>query len=175
MPREGHFSCLWPLQHTAYARFVRPHAMILPPIHAAFQPLHGLPMWAAGWADIAWFQFGAQVKRTARGDGERPVGAFALHISCPWRWCTSSGFVRADDTSDPAALQALGDPTCRLAGAATGPNETIILKFDNGDTLEVDSVRETAPDEVEYWRLLQPGLRTPHFVVSSSGAEWHEA
>ena len=64
-------------------------------------------MWQAGWAgDIAWFQFGAVVKRSGGRGGQRNVGEYALHVSCPWRWVASSGFLRADDTSPGAALQA---------------------------------------------------------------------
>jgi hypothetical protein len=135
-------------------------------------------MWDAGWAgDIAWFQFGAQIKRPDRRGRDRLVGEYALHLSCPWRWSTSSGFVRADETSDRAALHSLGDPTPCFVDAARGPDGVLILRFENGDTLAIDDVGEapSPEDEVEYWRLLQPGLQAPHLVVTSAGVEWHEA
>jgi hypothetical protein len=53
----------------------------------------------------------------------------------------------------------------------------LTLHFDNGDVLTVEGVPGdgAASADSEYWRLLQPGRSTPHFVVSSVGAEWQEA
>ena len=144
----------------------------------ALKSLRDLPTWGAGWAgDIAWFQFGQQVQRPHRRGGPRVVGEYALHISSAWRWCASSGFIRADETSDLAALQDLSASKPHFVGAERGPGGALVLRFDNGDTLAIDEAPdpETLEDEVEYWRLLQPGLQTPHLVVSSNGVEWHEA
>ena len=148
------------------------------PIQVALDSLRHLPMWDAGWAgDIAWFAFGAQVQRPDRRGGQRVVGEYALHISCPWRWCAVSGFVRADETSDSAALHALGQPTTHFVSGGRDSGGPLILRFGNGDTLEIADPGEppSSEDEIEYWRLFQPGLQTPHFLVSSTGVEWHEA
>lgn len=134
-------------------------------------------MWEAGWAgDIAWFQFGAAVTRPDRHGTPRTVGEYALHISCPWRWLADSGFPRADETSPPASLQALGESRSRLTQVDVDTTGHLVLHFHNGDSLVLDNApQEPGNDDVEYWRLLQPGLGTPHLVVSSSGVEWHEA
>ena len=156
-----------------------------PEIAVALAPLFGLPMWEAGFAgDIAWFQFGAAVTRPDYHGGTRVVGQYALHLSCPWRWVASSGLVRADETSSHETLQTLGKDRPCLNRADVADDGTIALRFGNGDLLLVDMPGDGAAEvgmpgdgdeEVEYWRLFQPGSVTPHFVVSSSGAEWHEA
>lgn len=157
-------------------------------IQAALASLRGLPMSAAGWAgDIAWFAFGAPVTRLDRGGRLRTVGEYSLHLSCPWRWLTSSGFQRADDTSPPSALHDLTKTAPRYEGVELTDSEHLTFRFDNGDVLIVEGVpdsrahepesgaRDDEGDDDEYWRLLQAGLGTPHLVVSSSGVEWHEA
>lgn len=146
---------------------------------AVQQHLDHLPMWEAGWAgDIAWFQFGKQVRRPDRKGGQRVVGEYALHISCAWSWRSSSGFVRADENSDRDALRRLGDLAPKVVGAPQGANGALQLSFDNGDRLAIDEVIEagaTEEDESEFWRLFQPGLPTPHLVAANTGVEWHEA
>ena len=135
-------------------------------------------MWDAGWAgDIAWFQFGEAVARRDRASKERAVGQYAVHISCAWRWLAASGFVRAEDTSPSPLLHALGELRARVAGATVAGDGELALRFDNGDTLLIEGAAsaEAGSDEVEYWRLFQPGRGTPHLVVSSAGVEWHEA
>jgi hypothetical protein len=52
----------------------------------------------------------------------------------------------------------------------------LLIRLTNGDVLEVqpdDAVSDS--DEIEYWRVFQPGLETPHVVSSNRGIEWHEA
>lgn len=141
--------------------------------------LRGLVMWDAGWAgDIAWFQFGGPITVSRpRFGGHRDVGDYALHLSCPWRWVASSGFVRADENSPDSNLEALGAIKARYANAELTADATLALHFDNGEVLTVEGVPGdgAASDDSEYWRLLQPGRSTPHFVVSSAGAEWQEA
>jgi hypothetical protein len=41
------------------------------------------------------------------------------------------------------------------------------LEFAGGERLQVEPGE---PDRLEYWRLFQPGLDRPHFVVGPSGA-----
>jgi len=143
------------------------------------QRLSGLLMREAGWAgDIAWFQFGGPITVSRpRLGGDRDVGEYALHLSCPWRWVASSGFVRADENSPDSSLEALGAIEARYVDAELTGDGNLALHFDSGDVLTVEGVPGdgAASDDSEYWRLLQPGRSTPHLVVSSVGAEWQEA
>ena len=112
-------------------------------IYVVLNRLRGLPMWSAGWAGpIAWFQFGGPVGRASRRGGQRSVGQYALHLSCPWRWCAPSGYVRADERSPPSSLQALGESAACLAGVEADFRGALILSFDSGDTLGIDDVTE---------------------------------
>ncbi len=146
-------------------------------IRTPLSNLKGLRMWAAGWAgDIAWFQFGGPVQRPeARGPGTREVGEYALHLSCPWRWVTSSGFVRADEHSDRSALGALDSLQATYVDAELAADGELILRLDIGDALAIEGMPSSAAThKSECWRLLQPGLNTPHFVVSTTGTLWVE-
>jgi len=144
-------------------------------ILSAVKPLVSKPMWEAGWAgDIAWFQFGERVTRRSRGGGNREVGEYAVHVSSCWTWRTESGFVRADE--DSTDLSQLGLLMTRVQSSNVDESGGLTLRFDNGDALQVepnDSRNET--DEIEYWRLFQPGLEAPHVVSSNLGIAWHEA
>jgi hypothetical protein len=144
-------------------------------ISQALASIDRLPMWDAGFAaGIAWFQFGKAVTRPDAHGGTRVVGQYALHVSCFWRWVAPSGFVRADETSPPQLLKTLGADRPTLNGADSGKDGSISLRFDNGDVLFIAGASEDPDEDVEHWRLFQPGSLAPHFVASSSGAEWHE-
>jgi hypothetical protein len=52
-------------------------------------------------------------------------------------------------------------------------NGEVALRFLDGDALSWEMPRIQDSEDVEYWRLFQPGLLTAHFVVSSSGNQWH--
>ena len=133
-------------------------------------------MWEAGWAgDIAWFQFGKRVTRPHPRGGQREVGEYALHISCAWTWRTESGFVRADE--DSTDLTELGGLQARVESSSAEPSGHLKLLLSEGECLEVEPDEPTADpaNKTEYWRLFQPGLRTPHMVSSNLGIHWHEA
>jgi hypothetical protein len=144
-------------------------------ILSALKPLVSKPMWEAGWAGaIAWFQFGERVTRRKRGGGKREVGEYAVHVSSCWTWRTESGFIRADE--DSTDLSQLGLLMARVESSNADESGRLTLRFDNGDVLEVEpDVSSNEADGIEYWRLFQPGLETPHVVSSNVGIEWHEA
>jgi len=145
-------------------------------IEAAFLPVLKLPMLRAGWAgDVAWFSFGGPVRRPSHRGGERLVGEYALHLGSGWRWITDSGLVRADENSSRDELAVLGRDGPRLDTITAFGNGGLTLRFVSGEQLEVSGESEEEEEESEYWRLFQPGLQTPHLVVSNSGADWHEA
>jgi len=145
-------------------------------VRGALRPLIDKLMWEAGWAgDIAWFQFGQRVTTRDRAGRTREVGEYALHISCAWVWRTDTGLVRADeDSPDLSDLGRLLTSVQTVSAEAAGGLE---LQFSNGDLLrvEVEGLTDNPVEQTEYWRLLQPGRKTPHVVASSSGVEWHEA
>ena len=145
-------------------------------VRGALRPLIDKLMWDAGWAgDIAWFQFGPRFTAWDRQGRSREVGEYALHISCAWIWKTETGYVRADeDSPDLSALGALSALVETVGADASGGLE---LRFSNGDCLRVDAdaTVEGSGEEVEFWRLLQPGRQTPHVVSSNVGVQWHEA
>ena len=133
-------------------------------------------MWEAGWAgDIAWFQFGKKVMRPDRHGRTRQVGEYALHISSSWTWRSDSGFVRADE--DATDLSALGLLSAHVQRSDADQAGHLVLRMDNGDALEVlpDAAVTDPKEEIEYWRVFQPGLERPHVVASNTGIEWHEA
>ena len=144
-------------------------------ILAALKPLVSKPMWGAGWAgDVAWFEFGDRVMRSDRHGAQREVGEYALHVSSRWAWRTDSGFLRADE--DAIVLSQLGGLMAHVLRGDADDSGRLSLQFDNGDTLVVEPEDpESDSDEIEYWRLFQPWLETPHVVVSNRGVEWHEA
>jgi hypothetical protein len=147
--------------------------------NSANQALHqliGLPMWAAGLAgSMAWFQFGARVALKDRKGAERIVGEHALHLSCDWRWATTSGFCRADEESPREAVNALGDSNSRVQSAEVGTAGDVTLVFGDGELLTFNHDSGDGDDDDERWRLFQPGRLTPHFVASSASYAWHEA
>jgi hypothetical protein len=155
---------------------VRPHQPIMSRVtEDALKVLVDLPMWHAGFAgSTAWFQFGAAVVRPDHHGGERTVGEYALHLSGRWQWIAPSGFVRADDESAQEALATLGTGHPCVGEFEVMQTGELILQFTDGDALHVYVGDDATDEEVEYWRLFRPGTLAPHFVVSSTGAQWDE-
>ena len=129
------------------------------------------PMWAAGLAGpIAWFQFGSRrVVPNPRTGGTKEVGEYALHVDCPWRWVEAWGDSRADHHAEHGGLAHLGHPPPICNGASATDRGAIELSFNDGSRLLVEPDLEE--DTEEWWRLLQPSVDAPHFVVGSSGIE----
>jgi hypothetical protein len=143
-------------------------------IERALRPLLGLPLWAVGRAaSLAWFQFGdRRTVPTFRG-GSKVVGAYALHLDCPWRIVGPDGRVAATDESGPELLARLADPPLVCAEGLGSDDGGARLRFVGGWSLVVEP---GGPDHLEYWRLFRPGAGGPHFVVGPAGIEeWGEA
>jgi hypothetical protein len=139
-------------------------------------------------------QLGAARLAPTIHDPTREVGAFALHVFCPWRVVISGSLVAgAGDLftpSDPDADLETFDWDVvgaawwdlRLTAAFAGPDEHIIRSIAadavggfvlNGGSIqfEVFPSSSSAPHvETEFWRLFSPGRDEPHFIVDTSGA-----
>jgi len=145
---------------------------------------------------MLWLQFGERRMRPDIQLGRREVGAYTLHVSCPWRLVgpealvVASGdlFTPADPLADltdfdweaPGAswcdvrLQAFITATADapLAVSAVSADELGSLRLFLGNEFVLDIFPDSSPAahvESEFWRLLQPGSGAPHFVVGSEG------
>lgn len=171
-------------------------------IERALAALIGLPMWGAGRAaDLLRLQFGERqrVNTEDAGEGDAPdVGAYALHVACPWRLASSDRLlVGSGDLltpSDPDAEPETFDwdepgaswLDVRLAelaeahGAAPPVVEAVAGDALGGFRLSLTGALtfEAFPNSTptghiatEFWRLLRPGAAEPHFVVGTFGTE----
>ena len=159
--------------------------------------LIGLPMWGAGrTADLLRLQFGE--RQTVNAEGTEDVGAYALHVACPWRLAASDRLlVGSGDLltpSDPDAEPETFDwdepgaswLDVRLAelteahGAAPPVVEAVAgdalggfrLSLAGGLTFETfPNSTPTGHIATEFWRLLRPGTAEPHVVVGTFGTE----
>jgi hypothetical protein len=95
------------------------------------------------------------------------VGDFGLHLDCPWRLLGPAAELLASDESGPDVLAGLASPPLPCSGVLAGEGGAFELEFAGGERLQVEPGE---PDRLEYWRLFQPGLDRPHFVVGPSGA-----
>ena len=158
-----------------------------------------MPLWAANRAaNLISLQFGD--RHAARSGRPREVGAYALHLQCPWRLSGTTGIItgsadvyvpRDDDVpeSEVADLRPgsmLVDVALKrwVAAHETKPLQVQVVRVDRcgGFTLvlEQDFALEIFPDAsspphviTEQWRLLQPGADADpaHFVLLNSGVE----
>jgi hypothetical protein len=141
-------------------------------------------------------QLGAARVAPTMHDPTREVGAFALHLFCPWRAIVAGSLVAgAGDLFTPADPDAdletfdwdLVGATwwdVRLAAAFAGLHENVIRSVAadavGGFVLECGSLQfEVFPScssdphvETEFWRLFSPGREEPHFIVDTSGAHF---
>jgi hypothetical protein len=154
------------------------------------------PVWDAGRAGaMLWVQLGGKRVRAPDERGARVVGEYALHVSCAWRLVSPDGilvasgdmFTPADADSDPetfawderganwcdvrlrAFVEATADSPLPVVSATADEMGGVRLALAEGITLEVFPDSSHAEHvETEFWRLLQPGLALPHFVVGSA-------
>jgi hypothetical protein len=141
-------------------------------IEEALAALLGLPMWAVGRAGtLEWFQFGGPRLVRDRQGGSRQVGAYALHLDCAWRLVGADGMIWASDESETGHLSGLAGTGLECDAVSADETGGFRLSFRSGARLLVK------PEEraEEYWRLLQPGRNTPHFVVGAVGIEPRKA
>ena len=126
------------------------------------------------------------------------MGEYALHIQCPWRVSGRTGVIvgsavtgLAPDPSTPEWLFDAGKVRETLAGVRMSAwiqqfaaRPLVVARVDvdqcggfslqlsEGFALEVlptASAREEDPREL--WRLLRPGEKSRHFVITDSGVE----
>jgi len=171
-------------------------------VAAALVPLLGQAIWAAGRAgDLVWLQIGARKSVASQGDGQREVGTYALHLACPWRLVDQERvLVGSGDLLTPAdpeaeietfdwdvpganwldvrlgeLWQGFGSAPPRIEGVEPDPYGGFALHATGGVRLEVfPSSTPTGHVATEFWRLVQPGPGTPHFVVGTFGIERDE-
>jgi hypothetical protein len=133
--------------------------------------LVGMPLWGMGRAaSLVWLQFGDRLTAKSPLGHIREVGTYALHIDCPWSWRRGEETL-ADNDSELAQLEALVSNPIICNGLSASDNGSFELRFDNRTKLAVSIENDSDPDVVEYWRLLEPGLDAPHFVVGPKGVE----
>jgi hypothetical protein len=139
-------------------------------IQAQLNRIVGLPLWAIGRAaSLLWLQFGERHTVPAWRAGTKQVGTLALHVDCPWYWKRGDQIVASWRSEFELAEKLVSQPTgCRTAIAhESGSFE---LQFDNNTTFVTTVEDDADPDADEYWRLLEPALDTPHFVVGARRA-----
>lgn len=148
--------------------------------------------------DTLWIQLGPL--HTVEGeDGPREIGAWSLHVSCPWRWCaTDRVLVGSGDLLTPADADVeledydWDEPGAswldvRLGELAAHLTESPVSIFRAtrdrwlGLRLELDddTVLELFPNSTptghvstEFWRVFEPGQA--HLVAGTFGID-HEA
>jgi len=168
-------------------------------IERALVPLVGLPVWDAGRAGaMLWLQLGDRRIRPADQRGARVVGEYALHVSCAWRLAGPDGilvasgdlFTPADADADPDTFEwdVIGANWCDvrlrafIEATAESPLAVVSISADEMGGVRIELAEgialEVFPDssnaehvETEFWRLLQPGLPSPHVVVGSAGMD----
>jgi hypothetical protein len=136
------------------------------------QALVGLPLWAVGRAgSLVWFQFGARRTVTDRKGEQREVGAYALHVDCPWRLIDEAGTEHANEDSDEWRFEALERQRPVVERALGTAQHGVVIHFKGGWALQV-SPDDTGDDEaVEYWRLFEPYQDRPHLIARSNGVD----
>jgi hypothetical protein len=169
----------------------------------ALAPLIGLPLWGAGrTGDIVRLQFGARRTVGDHEGGSQEVGAYALQLACPWRLVDERRLlVGSGDLLTPADPDAeietfdwdepganwldlrlaelwtgFGAEPPSVTGAQPDPYTGFVLELSGARRLEVfPNSTPTGHVTTEFWRLLQPGTRVPHFVVGTFGIERDDA
>lgn len=161
-------------------------------IEGELSRLLGLPVWSAGRsADLLQLQIGERF-----GVDGAAIGAFALHVACPWRLTNAERvLVGSGDLFTPSDAEAeletfdWDEPGAnwldlRLAelwdGAGTAPPEVIGVQADafGGFRLALDQERllEVFPNSTptghvstEFWRLVSRRSTPPEFAVGTFG------
>lgn len=129
--------------------------------------LVGMPMWAVGRAaSLVWIQFGDRLVAKSPLGHTREVGTYALHIDCPWSWRRDHE-VLADNDTDLEQLQKLASTPIICKGVSAFETGSFVMRFENGTKLMVSV--DDDPDADEYWRLFEPAIDSPHFVVGPRG------
>ena len=144
-------------------------------------------------ANMLSLQLGPAVEAPTTRAPTREVGAFALHVFCPWRVVVAGSLVvGAGDLFTPADSEADLDTfewdvvgatwwDVRLAALFAEREEifirSVVVDAVGGFALECNALQfevfpsssPTSHVETEFWRLFSPGRDEPHFIVDTSG------
>jgi hypothetical protein len=165
-------------------------------IRQSLSVLVGLPLWEFGRAaSLEWFEFGQKRTVLTRKGVEKEVYEYALHVQCAWRIACPNkvvvgssdiGFSR-DGTYPPddfdwdwptgnwrdhqtdVFLQEHGTPPLVVSSIEIGLAGGVRLLL--GEEYVLELFPDASANDCEYWRLFQPGVDGPHFVVTSHGLD----
>jgi hypothetical protein len=145
-------------------------------------------------ADMEMLQFGEERTVTTELGVTKLVGEYGLHIQCTWRIVGPDGIVvgSIDYGYEPDSEEIDAGSSLGRRPDYTWRDQLMDRLFANGpllvDGVEADEVGgfelsleqgyrlEVFPDSSpegreEMWRLLQPGIDEPHFVMTGRGPE----
>jgi hypothetical protein len=171
-------------------------------IEQALQALMDLPLCSAGRAaTLFWFHFGSQREVVDRDGETKLVGEYALHVECTWRITGLGGIaVGSGDLYYPAGvpvsrnskdfdwrkqganraderlstlLHQLAQAPLVVEGVWADATGSIRLTLSHGYALEVFPSDSLQGEYSEHWRLFQPSLNQPHYVLTGAGHEVH--
>ena len=132
----------------------------------------GLPLWAVGRAgSLVWFQFGERRPVTDRKGEHREVGAYALHVDCPWRLVDDAGTEHANEDSEDWRFEALGHQSLVVERALSTGDYGAVIQFIGGWTLRVSPDLTDDDEVIEYWRFFEPYQGRPHLIARSDGVD----
>jgi hypothetical protein len=166
-------------------------------IEQAIAVLIGKKLWrCTRAADLAAFQFGERRASTTYKGEPCEIGEYALHVQCGWRITQNEKVVVASrDLYYPADYDENREFPANFNWDIQGGNrrDRLIQEFFQNVTrsylvesaeagnagalrlvLEQDLSLEVFPDDSfdgEHWRLFEPDMDRPHFVVSGAGIE----
>ena len=166
-------------------------------IEQTLRPFIGEQLWgAARAANMLSLQVGPPRLAPTSRDPDRKVGAYALHVFCPWRLTRGADIIVASgDLYTPADPdESLDDFDWDRVGSTwwdVGMREVfgedarvqLVIEAVRADALggmalmcSADFTFEVFPNsslaahvETEFWRVFAPGTDGPHTVCSSSG------
>jgi hypothetical protein len=164
-------------------------------IEDGLKPLLGKRLWCSRRAaDMEMFHFGARVPTTDGRGKSVEVGEYALHVQCAWRIVGPGGIVvgSRDVYEQPDGLTEAPSPEFDWEkGNRRDERMQHFLAIERPEGVPVESISgddvggfrlglsnkfrlEVFPhgsSPEEHWRLLRPGIDTPHFVVKGSAVE----
>ncbi len=160
-------------------------------VEAALSAIIGMPIWGAGRAvNMEMFDIGDRVEKTSRYGETIQVGAYAIHVQCPWRVIGPEGIAvgsidahyppsvrEGDESFDSnndsslceekmsAWLERRGGEPLFIRSVAADESGGFRLGLSGG--YSVDVMPASSRPDYEHWRLIGPGTgRRTHFVVA---------
>jgi hypothetical protein len=164
-------------------------------IATALRPFVGLDLVSAGRAaNLQYFTFG---RHSTAPETTEDLAEFEIHILCPWRLVIDGDIMMGSADYYRPATEYVSDDEFNAATIGSRVidqrNEDLRERIDRrrytvssfdvnpgGFRLSISpaALLEVFPDassaahsELEFWRVFQPHLAAPHFVVSSAGID----